>query len=153
VAGASAEAALEGAAEEGAEAESEIALERTLMMVSSLIALAGIGLAVFFWLRRRDLPASIAAQFPGLHRLLLNKYYVDEVYDAAVVQPIRVGSQEGLWRGVDVGILDGAVNGTASIVGSMSSLLRRLQTGSVRAYAGSVIFGVVLILGYYMMWR
>jgi NADH-quinone oxidoreductase subunit L len=87
-----------------------------------------------------------------VYRLLLNKYYVDEIYDATIVQPIRIVSQEGLWRGVDVHIIDGAVNGTASIVDGSSSLLRRLQSGSVRAYAGSLFIGVVLILGYYL-WR
>jgi NADH-quinone oxidoreductase subunit L len=74
------------------------------------------------------------------------------VYDATVVQPIRIVSTEGLWQGIDVNVIDGAVNGTASIVDGSSSLLRRLQTGSVRAYAGSLLIGVVLILGYYL-WR
>jgi len=77
---------------------------------------------------------------------------VDEAYDAAVVQPIRIVSQEGLWRGVDVNIIDGAVNGTASIVDGSAGVLRRLQSGSVRAYAGSLFVGVVMILGYYL-WR
>lgn len=133
-------------------AEADIPLERILMVVSSLIALAGIGIAAFIWLKRRQIAAAAASSFAGLHRLLLNKYYVDEVYNAAVVEPIRIVSQEGLWRGVDVKVIDGAVNGAASIVGSGSYLLRRLQTGSVRTYAGSVFFGVVLILGYYL-WR
>lgn len=133
-------------------AEADIPLERTLMGVSSLIALLGIGLAAFIWLKRRELAASAARSFPGLHRLLLNKYYVDEVYDAAVVQPIRIVSQEGLWRGFDVQVIDGAVNGAASIVGGSADVLRRLQTGSVRTYAGSVFLGVVMILGYYL-WR
>jgi NADH-quinone oxidoreductase subunit L len=147
-------AAAPEATEETAPAEEteDIALERTLMAVSGLIALAGIGLAVLLWLRRRDIPDALARQFAGLHRLLLNKYYVDEVYDAAVVQPIKLTSQEGLWRVVDMGAVDGAVNGTASLVGNSSSVLRRLQSGSVLTYAGSVIFGVVLILGYYL-WR
>ena len=127
-------------------------LELSLMVVSSIVALAGIGLAAFVWLKRREIADRAAATFPGLYRLLLNKYYVDEIYDATVVQPIRIVSQEGLWRGVDVHIIDGAVNGTASIVDGSSSLLRRLQSGSVRAYAGSLFIGVVLILGYYL-WR
>jgi NADH-quinone oxidoreductase subunit L len=126
--------------------------EMTLMVVSSIVALAGIGIAAFIWLKRRDIAAGAARSFPGLHRLLVNKYYVDEVYDAAVVQPIRIVSQEGLWRGVDVQLIDGAVNGAASIVDGGASLLRRLQSGSVRAYAGSLFVGVVLILGYYL-WR
>jgi NADH-quinone oxidoreductase subunit L len=77
---------------------------------------------------------------------------VDEVYDAAIVHPVRVISQEGLWRGFDVRVIDGAVNGAGTIVSSAAWTLRRLQTGSVRAYAGSIFVGVVLILGYYL-WR
>jgi NADH-quinone oxidoreductase subunit L len=127
-------------------------LEVSLMVVSSIVAIVGIGLAAFIWLKRREIADAIAARFPGMYRLLLNKYYVDEIYDATVVQPIRIISQEGLWRGVDVHVIDGAVNGTASIVDGSSSLLRRLQSGSVRAYAGSLFIGVVLILGYYL-WR
>jgi NADH-quinone oxidoreductase subunit L len=136
-----------GAGEEGGES-----LELSLMVVSSIVAIVGIGLAAFIWLKRRELAGKAASAFPGLYRLLLNKYYVDEVYDATIVQPIRIISQEGLWRGVDVGIIDGAVNGTASMVDVGSTLLRRVQTGSVRAYAGSLLIGVVLILGYYL-WR
>jgi len=127
-------------------------LELSLMVVSSIVALVGIGLAAFIWLRRREIADKAAASFPGLYRLLLNKYYVDEVYDATIVQPIRIVSQEGLWRGIDVNVIDGAVNGTASIVDGSASLLRRLQSGSVRTYAGSLLVGVVLILGYYL-WR
>ena len=132
--------------------ESEESLELTLMVVSSLVALLGIGLAAFIWLKRREIADRAAGAFHGMYTLLLNKYYVDEIYDAAIVQPIRIVSQEGLWRGVDVHLIDGAVNGTASIVEGGSSLMRRLQTGSVRAYAGSLLIGVVLILGYYL-WR
>jgi NADH-quinone oxidoreductase subunit L len=130
----------------------ESGLELSLMVVSSIVAIVGIGLAAFIWLRRREIADRLAAAFPRVYRLLLNKYYVDEIYDATIVQPIRIASQEGLWRGVDVHIIDGAVNGTASIVDGSSSLLRRLQSGSVRAYAGSLFVGVVLILGYYL-WR
>ncbi|HEU5254785.1 MAG TPA: NADH-quinone oxidoreductase subunit L [Vicinamibacterales bacterium] len=139
-----------GAGEAGVEDEPR--LELSLMVVSSIVALVGIGLAAFIWLKRREIANRMAAAFPGVYRLLLNKYYVDEVYDATLVQPIRIVSQEGLWRGVDVHIIDGAVNGTASMIDGSSSLLRRLQSGSVRAYAGSLFIGVVLILGYYL-WR
>ena len=130
----------------------EESLELTLMVVSSIVALLGIGIAAFIWLKRREIADKAARTFHGVYTLLLNKYYVDEIYDATIVQPIRIVSQEGLWRGVDVHIIDGAVNGTASIVEGGSSLMRRLQTGSVRAYAGSLLIGVVLILGYYL-WR
>jgi NADH-quinone oxidoreductase subunit L len=126
--------------------------ELGLMAFSSGIAIAGIGIAVFFFLRRRDAADRVAASFAGLHRLLLNKYYVDEFYDAAIVQPITRTSDRVLWRVVDAGLLDGAVNGAGSFVNGASAILRRLQTGSMRAYALSVFVGVVLILGYYV-WR
>ncbi|MET0167486.1 MAG: NADH-quinone oxidoreductase subunit L [Vicinamibacterales bacterium] len=139
----------------GAETESEAenaALELRLMAISGAIAIAGITLAAFIWLRRRDLAAAVATRFSGVYRLLLNKYYVDEAYDAAVVKPIRTASEHVLWQGVDVGVIDGAVNGTALVVATGSGVLRRLQTGSVRAYAGSMFIGVIVILGFYL-WR
>jgi NADH-quinone oxidoreductase subunit L len=63
-----------------------------------------------------------------------------------------VASEEGLWRWFDVRVVDGAVNGAAEVVGTGASVLRRLQTGSVRSYAGSLLVGVILVLGYYL-WR
>jgi len=126
--------------------------ELGLMAFSSGIALAGIGIAVYFFLRRRDSADRVAERFPGVHRVLLNKYYVDELYDAAVVQPIKRTSEHALWRVFDAGVIDGAVNGAGSFVNGASAILRRLQTGSMRTYALSVFVGVVLILGYYV-WR
>jgi NADH-quinone oxidoreductase subunit L len=143
------EAAAEGAA---AAAEEHASLELRLMGVSSLIALAGIGIATFIWLRRRDIAASLARSLRPVHTLLLNKYFVDELYDATIVQPIKAVSHRGLWRGFDVAVIDGAVNGMGTLVSGSSAVLRRLQTGSVRAYAGSLFLGVVLVLGYYL-WR
>jgi NADH-quinone oxidoreductase subunit L len=133
-------------------AEGEVALEFTLMGVSTAIAFGGIAIAVLIWLRRPQIAASMATRLPGLHRLLLNKYYVDEAYDAVVVQPIRVGSEQVLWRGFDTRVIDGAVNGAGAIVAGSASVLRLLQTGMVRTYAGSMLIGVVVILGYYL-WR
>jgi len=137
---------------EAAHDGAEHGLELTLMLVSSGVAIAGIGIAAYFFLRNRAAADALAARFSGVHRLLVNKYYVDEIYDAAIVQPIRITSQEGLWKIVDVKIIDGAVNGTGLSVSGWSQLLRRLQTGSVRAYAASLFVGVVTILGYYL-WR
>jgi NADH-quinone oxidoreductase subunit L len=135
-----------------AEAGDHASTERTLMAVSSIIALTGIGLAWFFFLRRPDAAEAIAASAAPVHRLLLNKYYVDELYDAAIVQPIKRTSERLLWKVVDAGVIDGAVNGAGTFVSGASSLLRRLQTGSVRAYAVSLVLGVVAVLGYYL-WR
>jgi NADH-quinone oxidoreductase subunit L len=125
-------------------------LELTLMAVSSFVALAGIGVAVFFFLKKRDAARALAERLPGVRDVLLNKYYVDEIYDATLVQPIRLLSENALWKGIDVQAIDGAVNGIAEGVGAVSELLRRIQTGSVRAYAASLFLGVALILGYYL---
>jgi NADH-quinone oxidoreductase subunit L len=125
-------------------------LELTLMVVSSLVAVAGIAIAWYFFLKNRAASDRVAAQFGGLQRVLLNKYYVDEVYDAAIVQPIRIVSESGLWKIVDARMIDGTVNGVAETVGGLSELMRRVQSGSVRTYAASLFFGVVLILGYYL---
>ena len=71
----------------------------------------------------------MAAAFPGVHRVLSNKYYVDEIYDAAVVQPVQIVSEDGLWKGVDVGVIDRVVNGVGGLVGGSSEVLRLFQTG------------------------
>ena len=135
---------------DAAEAATE-ELELSLMAVSSVVAVGGIGIAWFFFLKNRRAADGMAVRFAGLHRLLANKYYVDEFYDAAIVQPIRVASEEGLWKGVDARVIDGVVNGVGDAIGGGSELLRRIQTGSVRVYAASVLLGVVLILGYYVL--
>jgi NADH-quinone oxidoreductase subunit L len=83
---------------------------------------------------------------------LLNKYYVDELYDVTVVEPVKIVSEDGLWRGMDVRLVDGAVNTTGQIVAGFSAVLRLLQSGSVKTYAVSTFIGVVAILGYYL-WR
>ena len=127
-------------------------VETTLMVVSSLVAVVGIGLAVYFFLKKGEAADRVARQFAGLHGVLEHKYYVDEIYDAALVQPIHIVSEQGLWKAIDVGLIDRAVNGVADAVRGSSEILRRLQTGSVRAYAASLFLGVVMVLGYYL-WR
>jgi NADH-quinone oxidoreductase subunit L len=122
------------------------------MILSVVVALAGIGLAYYFFMKNRAAADKMAANFSGVHRVLENKYYLDEIYDTAVVQPVLIVSEDGLWKGVDIGVIDRTVNGVAKFVGGTSEILRLFQTGSVRAYAASVFFGVVLVLGYYL-WR
>jgi NADH-quinone oxidoreductase subunit L len=132
-------------------AEAEKArLERMLMGVSTLLAFGGIGLATFFFLRRPEAADGVAFRFAPVHRLLLGKYYVDEAYDAVLVQPIKRGSASVLWKGVDEGVIDGAVNGTGHLVRSTAEAVRLWQTGSVRVYAGSLLVGVLLVTGYYI---
>ena len=66
-------------------------------------ASAGIGIAVFFFLKNRERGRRVSPSgSPACTACCTNKYYVDEIYDAAIVQPIRIVSEEGLWKGVDV---------------------------------------------------
>jgi NADH-quinone oxidoreductase subunit L len=132
------------------EAGADPTLAGTLMVASSAVALAGIGLAWWLFLRNRQAADALSVRFSGIYRVLVNKYYVDEVYNAAIVEPIHIVSEEGLWKGVDAAGIDGAVNGVGEIVRVASRSLRLLQTGSVRAYAASLFLGVVAILGYYL---
>jgi NADH-quinone oxidoreductase subunit L len=126
--------------------------ELLLMIVSSAVAAAGIAAAIYFFLMKRLAADRMADRFAGVRRLLVNTYYVDEAYNAAIVEPLRIVSEEALWKVVDVRVIDGAVNGVAETVGGGSEVLRRVQSGSVRTYAASLLLGVVLILGYYV-WR
>ena len=143
-------ASLERQEQAGEAAEHGSSEELMLMAISSGIAIAGILIAAYFWLRNRPAADAMARRMHGAYNLLLHKYYVDEIYDAAIVQPIKIISTSGLWRGVDAGLIDGAVNGLGQTIRAGSGGLRRVQTGSVRTYAASLFLGVVLILGYYL---
>jgi NADH-quinone oxidoreductase subunit L len=139
----------------GAEAEAAAAshsLEVTLVIVSSIVALAGIAIAAQLYLKHPGVPARLAASFPRLYQFLVNKGYVDEIYDEVLVQPIRSLSENVLWKGLDNTVIDGAVNGMGTLVGETGAVVRHLQTGSMRAYALSVLLGAVLMVGYYL-WR
>ena len=116
------------------------------MAISSVVGLAGIA---FAWTRySKRVPSDEPTN--ALHKLLANKYYVDEVYNALIVQPIKNGSHFLLWRIVDNGIIDGIVNGVASIIRLIGGTLRRLQTGLVQSYIVSMVLGIVLFLAYYL---
>jgi NADH-quinone oxidoreductase subunit L len=128
----------------------EASTELMLMALSVGLAVAGIGLAWYFFVTNRAAADRMAGSFSGIHRVLLNKYYVDEIYDTAIVQPIKIVSTGALWKGIDAGGIDGAVNGVGLGISGSSSVLRRLQTGSIRTYAASLFLGVVLVLGYYL---
>ncbi|MEK6300994.1 MAG: NADH-quinone oxidoreductase subunit L [Acidobacteriota bacterium] len=116
--------------------------EILLTVISSIIALAGIGIG-WFWFNRKPLWEP--------PRLLEGKYFVDEAYDAAVIQPIKLGSKNVLWRIVDVHIIDAAVNGAGYLTSQLGSALRRLQSGLERSYVAFVVLGALLIIGYFAM--
>ncbi len=129
------------------EVHSPVWFEITMMAFSMAVAIAGIYMAYKFYMKRPELPEKVTEQIPLIYDLVYHKYYVDEIYDAAVVEPIKNGS-EFLWHGVDETVIDGAVNGSATTVGWLSSQLRKLETGFVQSYALAILIGAVLVTGY-----
>jgi NADH-quinone oxidoreductase subunit L len=121
--------------------------EVTMMVFSMAVAVAGIYVAYKMYMKQPELPEKVTAKIPVVYDLVYHKYYMDEIYDAAVVEPIKNGS-DFLWHGVDEKVVDGAVNGSATTVGWLSSHLRKLETGFVQNYALAILIGVVLITGY-----
>ncbi|HSC70013.1 MAG TPA: NADH-quinone oxidoreductase subunit L, partial [Candidatus Methylomirabilis sp.] len=116
--------------------------EVPMAVLSQAIALAGIMVALRFYWWRPETPARVVERYPKAYRVLLNKYFVDEAYEALFVEPIRSGSV-WLWRKFDDRVIDGCVNGVAAVVRVGSLVLRRVQTGYVMNYVLSFIVGVV----------
>jgi NADH-quinone oxidoreductase subunit L len=121
------------------------------------LALQAIGIALFgavcaWWLyvRHTEIPARLAERLRGLHSLLLNKYWIDEIYDAIVVRPLVRLSDAVLFRVVDAGLIDTvAVNGTAHGIRAVAAHgLKYLQSGLAQGYVIMMIVGTVAILGY-----
>jgi len=126
------------------------AMEFGLMGVSVGIAVVGIVFAWLMYLKRPELPGKFVASFQGLYRTVFNKWYVDEIYDALFVNPTkRLGTF--LWRGFDVVVVDGIVNGVGKLVTACSTALRFTQSGFVHSYAFTMVVGVLVILGIYVL--
>jgi NADH-quinone oxidoreductase subunit L len=125
-----------------------VAAEYILMALSVAVAVSGLALAWQWYARRQEVPARLKEALPRLYRLLLNKYFVDEAYDVTVVNPVVKGSEKLLWKGVDAGLIDGAVNGLARLTAALSRTLRLVQTGVTDRYIFIFLLGVVLILGW-----
>jgi NADH-quinone oxidoreductase subunit L len=125
---------------ERAHSPKEISAERLFTLISVIIAILGIGLGWFIYQRRPLLEAP---------RLLEEKYYVDEIYDAAVINPIKTVSREGFWKFFDIGVIDGIVNGLGRGITEIGSGVRYLQVGFVRWYAALILLGAVAIIGYF----
>jgi NADH-quinone oxidoreductase subunit L len=164
-----------------AHAAEAVHLSRTaeigLMLLSVAIAAAGIFVARFFYLTKPSVPNVLAERWRGLYVLLLNKYYVDELYDATVVRGTSRSAQ-GLWvfdnrvvdgivnawgwltqiaawfsHMVDKYVVDGLVNLVGWTAGEGSFSLRRLQTGLVQNYALMMLAGVFIFLTVYLFAR
>lgn len=114
------------------------------------LVVAGFGLATFIYLFRPQLAAALRKSLAPLVRLLENKYYVDDLYQAVFARgSLLLG--RGLWKGGDVAVIDdGLVNGSARLVGRVASLIRRVQTGFLYHYAFAMIVGLLVLLGVFV---
>ncbi len=124
----------------------EIPEDPALMTISTLAGLAGIFLAWLMYVARPGMADSLAGAVNGLYTLVYNKYFVDEIYGAAVVDPVVNGSRAVLWQRVDAGIIDGAANGVGDRAQEIGGALRLLQSGNIRSYAAWVLFGSVVVI-------
>ncbi len=130
----------EAAGAEHAPSASEVNEERLFTLISVTIALVGI---VIGWIMFQRQPLR---QMP---RLLENKYYVDEAYDAAIINPIQVTSREGLWKIFDLGVIDGFLHTLGRTIVDLGKTFRYMQIGFVRGYAAIILAGALIIIGYF----
>jgi NADH-quinone oxidoreductase subunit L len=119
----------------------EITTERLLAGLSVLLALSGIGIG---WAMFSKTPLR------GMPRILAEKWRVDELYNGYIVDPLNRLSREGLWKGFDVGFIDGIVNGIGHFVVELGSIARQVQVGFVRSYAAFILMGAIVVIGYFI---
>jgi NADH-quinone oxidoreductase subunit L len=98
------------------------------------------------YLRRKELADQWKSKFALANKWLFNKYYIDEAYDALIVTPTVKVSEGFLWKGIDVKVIDGMVDGTARLVAFIAQGVRRMQTGVAQQYATVFVGGILLIL-------
>ncbi|MFQ5913156.1 MAG: NADH-quinone oxidoreductase subunit L [Nitrospinota bacterium] len=173
---ATAPAGIQLAAEAAGEAHPPGALLWILAIVSVAVGVGGWMLARHMYTKKLEIANRLSEKFQGTYNLLLNKYWVDEIYDACIVRPVlwlmramfavdakgvdgtvngsswvtvRLSRLSGLF---DLQTVDGAVNGIAVILGNWALGLRRFQTGAVQNYALAMLFGVFLILSLYLLY-
>jgi NADH-quinone oxidoreductase subunit L len=137
---------LEPVIKPASEGHLSMSMEWTLILISVVVALLGIYIAYVFYLKKPAIPHDIVRRFPGIYKLLYNKYYVDEIYNAVIVNPLVKGS-EIVYDHFDLAVIDGALNGSASATGFFGRILSTLQTGFVKDYALVFLLGAVIILG------
>jgi NADH-quinone oxidoreductase subunit L len=118
-----------------------------LLILSAAVAVAGVALAGLMYGARQIREGDIGVPRGAIHALLLNKYYIDELYDALAVQPIYRFSG---WcaRSFDLGVIDGIVNGVGSAVVGWARGMRRIQTGFVMNYALTMLLGAVAVIAF-----
>jgi NADH-quinone oxidoreductase subunit L len=113
--------------------------------VSFLVATAVIAVTAYILMRRRYVPAEEAIPPRGFGKVLYNKWYVDEAYNAVLIRPI-VGLSRAMWRFIDAGLIDGIVNGAGRASRAMGWVGSRLQTGQLNTYAFAAVLGALLLL-------
>jgi NADH-quinone oxidoreductase subunit L len=132
------------------EAQLSIPSEWLLILISVVVALTGIFIAYIFYIKNPRIPGRLRNQFPGIYRLLYNKYYVDEIYNAAFVNTTVRGS-EIIYDNFDLKVIDGALDGTASATNFSGKILSYLQSGLIKDYALIFLLGVIIFLGYLLL--
>ena len=117
------------------------------MIISVTFGIAGILLALLMYVISPSLSDSIKSAAGPIYTLLVNKYYVDELYAATIVKPLNLISRTVLWRGVDEGLIDtGLVNGLGRVLSAFGSVARRWQSGSIRNSATWILAGSLLLI-------
>jgi NADH-quinone oxidoreductase subunit L len=120
--------------------------EGLLILASVAAAFTGILIAYWFYVRNPRVPEGLAARLPWAHKLLYNKYFVDEAVGAVIIRPLVRGS-ELVYSGFDLKVVDGALNGSAAAAGFCGRVLSAFQTGFVKDYAVIFLAGIAVILG------
>ncbi|MDA2923552.1 hypothetical protein MYX65_02670, partial [Acidobacteria bacterium AH-259-L09] len=125
--------------------------ESHLALIAILVTFFGIAAAYQLYIRDRQITERLAARFSLLYQLIWRKFFVDEMYDWMLVRSIRGFSRKILWKSIDVNVIDGLVNGTASLMQTWSHALKRMQSGYARVYATWILGGAILIFLYYYL--
>jgi NADH-quinone oxidoreductase subunit L len=120
----------------------EVETERLFTLISSVLSIFGLAFGWVFFNRNPLWRAP---------KLLEDKYRVDEFYDETVVEPVEHLSRDGLWKFVDVKIIDGFVNGVARMFAGLAGALRYTQTGFARNYAAVILLGAIIVIGYFIV--
>jgi NADH-quinone oxidoreductase subunit L len=120
-------------------------LELPLMLLAIGGAVIGFLVAWWLYLRKPQAADELATKLSAPHSLLVHKYYVDELYDAAIVHPMQWFSTYVLWKRVDAAGIDGAVNGVARLARDLGQEARQVQSGNGRTYASWLVMGAAAI--------
>jgi len=115
-----------------------------------VLGLVGIAVAYVFYVRSPGIADRLAAQWRPLYDLSFHKWYVDEMYDRVIVRP-TFQLADRMWAKIDVGIIDGAVNGVARAIAWWGWFMRLFQSGQTQHYALGMTLGAVLILTAYLL--